>query len=153
MVNTFLECSGSILFGVFENHAWQGLRSHILKTRYPKNFIVKMLPLFMSDNIYYMQLNEINLYFCYNICDVTMMHSWLCFPFLQDMSVSLSESIQLPEQFQFPPAQSYWERLGRKIRLQRGVASSVCSQISTVNATFDSMTIFADLTWITFFKP
>lgn len=42
----------------------------------------------MSDNIYDMQLNEINLYFCYNIRDVTMMHFYVIM-----LSISQGQSV------------------------------------------------------------
>lgn len=104
MVNTFLGCSGSIFVWGFlmKTMPGKGLQSHSkdkdpLKNFYSKNIYTPN----MSDNIYYMQLNEINLYFCYNICDVTMMHFYvIMLPISQGQSVSRA-LIQLPEQFCF----------------------------------------------------
>lgn len=121
----------------------KGLQSHSkdkdpLKNFYSKNIYTPN----MSDNIYYMQLNEINLYFCYNICDVTMMHFYvIMLPISQGQSVSRAV-IQLPEQFSVSTSTILLGKIRQEDKAtQRGVAASVCSQISTVNATFDSMTI------------
>ena len=96
----------------------------------------------MSDKIYYMQLNEINLCFCYNICDVTMMHFYvIMLPVSQGQPVSRAV-IQLPEQFSFSTSTILLGKIRQEDKATHcWVASSVCSQISTVNATFDSMTI------------
>lgn len=119
----------------------KGLQSHSKDKDPFKNFYSKNIYTpNMSDNIYYMQLNEINLYFCCNMCDVTMMHFCvIMLPVSQEESVSRA---QLPEQFSVSTSTTLLGKTRQKDKAtQRGVASSICSQISTVNATFDSMTI------------
>ena len=96
----------------------------------------------MSDNIYDMQLNETNLYFHYNICDVTMMiFCVIMLPISQGQSVSRAV-VQLPEQFAVSTSTVLPGEIGQGDKaIPHRAASRVCSQIPTVNATFDPRTI------------
>lgn len=84
----------------------------------------------MSANVGYMQLSETSLYFCYKICDTTMMLFYvIMLPISQEQSVSRTV-IQLPEQFSVSTSTSSSGEIGQRDKaILYTVASGVQGQI------------------------
>lgn len=84
----------------------------------------------MSANVGYMQLSETSLYFCYKICESTMMLFYMIMlPTSQGQSVSKAV-IQLPEQFSISNSTISSGEIGQRDKtILYTVASRVQGQI------------------------